>query len=339
MSNFVYQCCCEGGAQPCPTTCVCATSYSVDGATLSYLFQLADAQTNCNECGQGACFRREYSISVNAVQDGPLVVTRQSVGQTGAPCCWYGEGEMLVEYSVSVTETRQCSGALNKTWSSTFTGEIVVPCCLHVSCRTGVAEGCTRNFGNDRHYVHKLELCDFPIECFDVYTAGSIDAVSGLCDPTITCDDFGANCDHGPFSLWCIGGHVTYVSKYQCLDTLGAQDSNCRAWYQNGYRCQYPCTGGTESSLLDSAVAAIGPFACVLREECDPGGDPPCTGNPGGGTPWLITYDAAWGTAVTNDLTSYCGGVDTTIFPVSVACGGVDIIQSGCGGAIPWTYA
>lgn len=337
MSNFAYQCCCEGGPPACPTTCICATSYAVTGATLTYSFTYTDKRTNCAECGQGGCYRKEYTILIQAAQEGTLVVNRQTVGQTSAPCCWYGAGDMLVDYAVSVIETRQCSGALNRTKTSSWTGQETVPCCLHVTCNSGSAEGCQYNFGNDRHYVHKLELCDFPIACQDVVRIGSLE--SGVCDTTITCDDLGANCDSSPYSLWCVGGHVTYVSKYKCLNLLGTTDSDCRGFYQNGFRCNYPCTGGTEASLLDLAVSAYGPFACVLREECDAGGDPPCSGDPFAGTPWLPTFDLSWDITVRNDLKSYCGSVDTEIFPTSIACGGIDIIQVGCGGWIPWTYA
>jgi hypothetical protein len=335
MSHFQYQCCCGEASQPCPTTCVCATSYAVSGCVIDYNFQLADAQTNCTECGQGGCYRKEYSITVYAAQEGSMTVTRQTVGASGAPCCWFGEGVMDVTYTVTFQEFRQCSGALNKTYpAQSFTGGIEVPFCLHVTCRTGTAEGCSRNFGDDRHYVHKLELCDFPVACFDVLVAGSIDPISGLCDRTITCDDLGANCDAGPFSLWCGGGSVAYVSRYKCLDTLLTTDSACRGWYQSGFTCnECPAVG------VDTGTAANGPFACYLREECDGGGDPPCSGAAGGGDAFLPTLIPYAPDAVKADLRSYCGSVDTVIYPTSVGCGGVDIIQSGCGGHIPWTYS
>ena len=333
MSHFQYQCCCGETSQPCPTTCVCATSYAVSGCVIDYAFQLNDFQTNCSLCGQGACYRKEYSITVYAAQNGSMTVNRQTVGSSGANCCWFGEGVMDVTYTVTFQEHRQCSGALDKTYTTqSFTGGIEVPFCLHVTCRTGTAEGCSRNFGNDRHYVHKLQLCDFPIECFDVLVAGSIDPISGLCDRTITCDDLGANCDAGPFSLWCGGGGVAYVSRYKCLDTLLTTDSACRGWYQSGFTCN---TCPEEGLIVEGTD---GPFACYLREECDVGGDPPCSGAALSNAflPTFITYAPD---AVKADLMSYCGSVDAEFFPYSVGCGGVDVIQGGCSGHIPWTYS
>ena len=339
MSNFQYQCCCEdeggggGPAQPCPFDCVCATSYAVTGCSINYAFQLNDFQTNCGQCGQGGCYTKSYSITVSGAQEGYMTVNRQTVGSSEANCCWFGEGVMNVTYAVSFKETRQCSGLLNKSWDrQSFTGGAEVPFCLHVTCRTGTAAGCTRNFGVGRHYVHKLQLCDFPMKCSDVLAASEIDVLTGLCDSSITCDDFGANCDRGPFSIWCGGGGVAYVSRYKCLNTLLTTDSSCRGWYQPGNTCN-DCP---EEGLL--IEGSNGPFACHLRYECDAGGDPPCSGVGFSGNAFLPTLIEYAPDAVKADLRSYCGSVDAELFSNS-PCGSVDVIQSGCGGQIPWTYS
>jgi hypothetical protein len=332
MSHFQYQCCCGDPSDPCPTTCVCASSYSVTGAAINYSYSYIPQAVNCPGCGQGGCYSIDYSISIAATQIGSLVVTRQTVGASGANCCWVGDGEMEVSYTVTYQETRQCSGALNKVWPAvSYSGTIDVPCRLHVTCQTGAAEGCQFNLGNTRHYVHKLELCNFPIDCNDVIRAGSIDPISGDCDTAITCDDTGANCDAGPFSLWCGGGHVAFVSAYKCLDTLGVGDSKCRGFYQNGYRCGNPL-----DAYLDARVAASGPFAGFLREECDVGGADPCDESFTAIDAFLPTINSAGNAAVLADLRSYCAAVDIT---VSDPCQSVDIIQGSCLGRIPWTYA
>jgi hypothetical protein len=330
MSHFQYQCCCGEPSDPCPTTCVCASSYSVTGAAINYSYQFVPQAANCALCGQGACFRREYSITIAAVQDGPLVVTRQTVGASGANCCWVGDGDMEVSYTVTFQEARECSPPLNKIYAAqSYSGTIIVPCRLHVTCGVGAAEGCQFNLGNTRHYRHRLELCNFPIACQDVMTAGAILA-DGVSCGSVSCDN-GANCDRGPFSLWCSGGHVAYVSAYKCLNTLGVSDSKCRGYYQNGYQCGDPI-----DPYLDSRVAATGPFAGVLREECDAGGAEPCDQAFIVSAPaFLATNNSAGNAAVLADLKSYCAGVDINLYD---PCQSVDILQSTCSGRIPWTY-
>jgi hypothetical protein len=331
MSNFQYQCCCGSPSDSCPTTCVCASSYSVTGAAINYSYSYIPTPANCPLCGQGACYRLEYSISINAAQIGSLVVTRQTTTANGQNCCWVGDGEMEVSYTVSFQEARECSLSLNKVYpAQSFSGTIDVPCRLHVTCRTGAAEGCQFNLGNTRHYVHKLELCNFPIACKDVMVAGAIGADNVTCD-RVDCDP-GANCERGPFSLWCSGGHVAYVSAYKCLNTIGLSDSKCRGFYQNGYQC-----GNSIDPYLDFRVAATGPFAGVLREECDSVGAEPCDQAFLLSAPaFLATNNSGNNAAVLADLTSYCAGVDINLYD---PCSSVDILQSTCSGRIPWTYA
>jgi hypothetical protein len=334
MSHFQYQCCCGEPSDACPTTCVCASSYSVTGAAINYSYQFFPQAVNCPGCGQGGCYSISYAISIAAVQTGSLVVTRQTVGASGANCCWVGDGFMEVSYTVSWQESRQCSGSRNKVWpAESYSGTTEVPCRLHVTCHTGAAEGCQFNLGNTRHYVHKLELCNFPIACQDVPIAGAIDVVSGDCGRDFSCDNLGGNCDLGPFSLWCGGGMVTYVSKYLCLNTLGVNDSTCRGFYQTGFQCGNPI-----DPYLDSSVVANGPFAAHLREECDQGTADPCDQAwPRDAEPaWLQTINSAGSAAVLADLRSYCAAVDTTVLS---PCQSVDIIQGSCSGRIPWTYS
>lgn len=338
MSFAKHACCCGGdGPASCPTSgnCVCATSYSLSGVGVQYSFQRFPTARNCELCGQ-VCYRKEYSISIAAAQLGAIVVTRRNVGDDVQQnqCCWYGAGTVRVTYDVQFQEFRECSAALNKTYAKqTFTGTIDVPCCVHVTCRSGRAVGCTQDFGNARHYVHTLDICSFPIACSDVMVAGARNAIDE-CGP-VTCDS-GANCDAGPFSLWCIGGQVSFISKYKCLDTLVFGDAACLGYYRSA-RCMRSCAG-TDSNgeaYLPAAVNSWGPFACGLYEECDAqGGDAPCNVARMGGN-FLPTTFGSPGSQPYDDLHSFCGATDLKI---TDACGSVDFLQTGCGINL-WSYA
>jgi hypothetical protein len=332
--NTARLCCCEpGSVEECPvSSCPCASSYSVSNIAVNYGYQNNSSPPVCANCGQSGCYKRDWSITVSGVQLGPLVVTRGGGSGEQLPCCYYGEGEMRITYSVSFTESRHCSGARNISYpTQSFTGTIDVPMSLSVYCRnTATIAGCGRNLGVARSYQHKLQICNWPIECSDVLIAGTIDAITNECTAGVTCDD-GDNCEFGPFSLWCGGANITYISRYQCLDTLLPSDSACQGFYQGGPLCG----DGIDPFLLDR-VANNGPFACFLREECDQGVADPCDQAMGTVGAFLPTIAHGNTPSVLADLKSFCASVDQSI---STPCSTVDIIQSGCGPGIPWTYA
>jgi len=331
VSGLHRACCCGAPAEECPSTCVCASSYSVTGVAFTYAFQYSESFPNCAECGQGNCLVRAYSINLTFVQDGVFVVARQTVGTSGATCCWYGTAELAVSGTVTLQEFRRCSGALDCNGpAQSWDVDTSVPCCLHVTCRPGAGDGCSASF-SPRHYVHRLEVCDFGIAC-DGVLLGTIE--DGACVPGVTCDDLGVCCEVQDYQVRCAGGSLTYVSRYECLENLGAGDSSCRGWHYTGARCNSPsCTGPN----LDTNTATIGPFACYFAEACDQGLlAPPCE-DLAAVTAIMRTYDPAWDSTLRDELRSYCASVD---WSAGNACSVTDVIQAGCpSGTIPWTYA
>jgi len=306
----------------------------VSGVSLAYQFQRTASAAACAYCGQGSCYRREYRIQMTVTQDGTMTVTRRNVGTdpAGNQCCWYGTGFVSIAYTVEWQEYRECSNALNKTWPlTTYSGTTVVPCCVHVTCSTGGGLACVKDFGNVRTYIHTLDICSFPIACNDVTVAGAINA-DDECG-AVTCDS-GANCDRGPYSLWCIGGQVSHRTAYKCLDTLTSTDWACLGYYASA-RCMASCAGvdGSGNALLPQRISSTGPFSCGLYEECDAGGGTTCDTTRMDGS-WLPTTFGTVGSQPYDDLRSYCGGVD---WASADACREITVLQTACGAR--WTYS
>ena len=329
MSNFMYQCCCPEEVQTCPSSsCPCNSSYTATGIDFTYSFTHNIGTINCATCiSQGACRRFDYNMQAAVVQDDPIVVTRRVCPVSGT-CGWYGTGTVSVTITATFDEERVCSGALNRSCPQSFSAEVSVPCCIHVTCSTQ-REGCAGVLVDpgELTYIHKLEICDFTVECWDTYFCGSRSLVTDPC-AVIDCDNM-LNCDDGPYQVRCIGAHYTWISKYKCLSTISTGDWDRRGFYQNGFRCEPPCTGvvGEATSVLDSNVSQFGPFALHTRDvECNADETDKCQGN-------LVTGAIAGGHLVGSPtikdcLRSYCSGCDDTYSFGGVGCPSIDVLQA-----------
>lgn len=349
MSNFQYQCCCsEEACDECPSSsCPCNTSYAVNGIDFSYQFIYGSPDIPCTYCNTG-CYRKEYSITLQFQQTAAATVTRRTCPENGK-CGWYGTLDLECTYTVELLEQGKCfsTTGLNRTKSQTFTGTVTVDACIHVTCRgCATHEGCAGFLvSNERAYHHTLEICDFPIKCTDVELLGGYALPSGPCECGADCDWDAANyapCDCGPFSLRCIGGTLSFLSKYKCLSTLVAADYRCRGWY-NPLRCELPCTGTVSTnptvSTLDQNVASCGVFAVVVDSECseqDAGDDGYCDQKTRTSA-FLPTNGAPFDAGIQEALQSYCGSVDDVMLVTSCAPYEYTVFQIGCPN--PWTYA
>jgi hypothetical protein len=355
MSHFQYQCCCSDkpDCTSCPTSnCPCNSSYLVNGISFTYEFTLdTPVDPPCDFCNSG-CYSKSYSISLNFTQPTAGLVTRQSCPDEAASnrCGWYGGVELSCDYTVTVVEKGKCfgsspSGGLNRTVNKTYTGTVDVEGCLHVTCQECAPHpSCGGALGiYEKAWHHTLEICDFPIACANVTIMGGQPADLSLpCGAGADCD-WGATpyvpCDVGPASIRCIGGTISFRSKYVCLSTIG-NDYKCRGWY-NPLRCEAPCTGTLGNppfSVLDFNVLDCGAFACVLDDECaDPAQDPTDDGycdkkrRLEAFLPTLVG-DAA----LRAELQSFCGAVDTSVEIVPCAPYVYTIFQLGCPNL--WTY-
>lgn len=337
MSNFAYQCCCGEGGQPCPSSnCPCNSSYTVTGIDFTYSFTHNIGLVNCATC-LNVCKRADYNIQVAVVQTEPIVVTRKVCPVTGT-CGWYGAGFVQVTLNATYDVQRVCSGALNRTCPESYTAEVTVPCCIHVTCNTSAREGCegVLTQPGERSYVHKLEICDFTVKCWDAFFCGSRNLVTEPCGD-IDCDN-GLNCDDGPYQVRCIGAHYTWISRFECLQNIGIGDWMRRGFAQAGFRCDPPCTGAdiNGNSILDANVSQFGPFALHVRDiECDNEESDLCQGN-------TVTAAIAGGhivgsAAIRDCLRSYCASCDDTYMYGGPGCASVDVLQQH--DFTRWNYA
>lgn len=314
-------CCCEGGppGENCPLACTFDATYGVQGVAGSYSWSQQATQTS--GCGQ-ACLFVSHDIQVNWAQVGTWNVTRVNPGG-GLPCCYQGAGTVAVYGTLTVVTTYTggpppCDDPFTVT--TTYDFEADVPATITVSC-TGPVPSCSYALPGSRGWHHTLHICDFPITC-------SHDVYEGDCDTCPTAS---------PFALHCGGLTVSYLSDMVALDAIGIGQSGCLGWWnwrQCGGAPPYP------SMLVN--VAAFGPAAVFLREECGEQ-DPyePCSlGNQTScylshniecdllTTPWLCT--------LSDEIRNRCGSVDWSGGPAPGCV--VDIIQGGCAGGLPWTY-
>lgn len=312
MSTIHHACCCGEQSGPCADSCDFASSYAVNGIAGSYIFE---SEWDAFDCGQ-ACSFRSFRIEVNWIQVGPLVVTRQAAPGGGAPCCYRGQGMLLVTGSVTITDTYRDGICPDYEQTSTFDFERDVPCAITVGC--GGTAGCGFTVTNPPGWTHTLHICDFLVTC-------SHEAIEGDCDSCYW--------TVGPFALRCVGGTVSYVSNLVAPNNLNG--TGCLGYYAGSQ-----CSGYPFPDMIANRTTH-GPFAIVADEECSPQDEyDPCTlpvttlaflstriDSDPLVSPWLAAADAA--------SKSACGGVSTTVGP-SEGCR-YGLFQLGCT-TMPWNY-
>jgi hypothetical protein len=306
------RCCCT--ETPCSGTCAFASSYSVSDIEGSYSFS---RQQNPQGCGN-LCFTRSFSLNLTWSQVGALVVSKVFSPGGVAPCCYHGEGTLAVSGTLTITEIYEDGICADQTQTYTYTFERDVPCAVTVSC--GGQHACGFSTADPPGWTHTLHICDFLVTC-------SHEGFEGDCD---TCYE-----PYGPFALRCVGGTVSYLSAIVAPDAIAA--SGCLGWY-----APQQCGDAPFPEMLNN-TGIVGPFGIVADDECSPQDEyESCTlGNVTAGflytrvesdpltSPWLAEPASATKGA--------CGSTDWSGGP-SASCT-IDIIQGGCGGAMPWEYA
>lgn len=304
------RCCCN--ETPCSGTCAFASSYSVTGIAGSYAFS---RQQGPQGCGQ-VCFTRSFELDIDWVQLGPLVVTKQFSPGGVAPCCYHGEGTVVVTGTLTITEVYAGGICPDQTQTYTYTFARDVPCAVTVSC--GNQHACGFSVADPPGWTHTLHICDFLVTC-------SHEGIEGDCD---TCPQ-----STNPYALRCVGGTVSYLTDIVAPDAIAA--SGCLGWYTRG-QC-----GAAPFPDMILNVAQAGPFGIMLDGEC--GEQDPyesCTLGPSTNVLLSTRVDSGplvpWLADPADTTKSPCGSTDWSGGP-SETCS-IDIIQSGCGGAMPWDY-
>jgi hypothetical protein len=306
------RCCCT--ETPCSGTCAFASSYSVSGIEGSYSFSRQQGPQGCGN----VCFTRSFSLNLTWSQVGALVVSKVTSTGGVAPCCYHGEGTLVVSGTLTITEIYEDGICADQTETYTYTFERDVPCAVTVSC--GGQHACGFSTADPPGWTHTLHICDFLVTC-------SHEGFEGDCD---TCYE-----PYGPFALRCVGGTVSYLSAIVAPDAIAA--SGCLGWY-----ARQQCGDAPFPEMLNN-TGIVGPFGIVADGECSQQDEyESCTlGNVTAGflytrvdsdplaSPWLA--DPA------STTKSACGSTDWSGGP-SASCT-IDIIQGGCSGAMPWEYA
>jgi hypothetical protein len=300
-------CCCD--PSPCARTCDFGSSYLVSGIAGSYSFSRQQAPQGCGQ----VCFTRSFTITVNWQQLGPIVVTRQTSSGGFQPCSYGGQGTVVVTGTLTITEIYAggiCPDQVQE-YSYSFAND--VPCAVTLTC--GLGPACSfATAGNAPGWNHTLHICDFPITC-------SHEGIGGDCD---SCPE-----PFGPFSLWCVGGTVSYLSDIISPDAIVAR--GCLGFYKPG-------TTVFPTMAANSAIA--GPFGVMLSDECG-GQDLPLPCTLGVGTAAFLStrVDTAtftpWFDEPSETTKSPCASTDWSGGPSSSCT--ISIIQGGCG--IPWQYS
>jgi len=333
------QCCCLPGAQPCPQTdCPCASSYVVNGINFQYRYAISRPGKLACECGFYTCYDLQYEISLQFTQPFGQTITRR-ICNSGT-CGYYGDLVLQCNATVQIGETASCIGSpFDHTKGQIHQNVVDVVACLHVTCGQGGVngQGCSSPVGaNARVWRHTLEICEFPIACdgvdFMAFKIADGTIVPGAdCDYGSGGDPSGLSIDtYGTFSLRCIGGTLSWVSEFVCLDTLLQGQMRCLGWYKPGL-CMPSCRGpyGPANNINYGAFAV---FSSNMI--CDPDDD---SGQNDGICDWNLTGPSylalktiAGISSIDALLQSSCGDVNLTVS--STSCPGYDVVyeQTGC---------
>lgn len=342
-------CCCEQGEEECDTApCGCASSYIVNGINFTYNFSIDSNGTEptCESgCLGSVCYNRYWNISVTVAQAFFANVNRQNSCAPNLACGYYGDVVFNVTATVELFEEARCMGTgnpLNRTLTQTWTNNLTVSGCVHVTCRRiGKPEGCPPMSGSPRLvWHHTVEICDFPVACDNVFIMG-YQYPGDFVRCGMDCDDTGASpAACGPFALRCIGGTLSFITPYECLDQLDGQPYSCLGWYRPR-RCLAPCTGvefGTGASILSGNTAVLGAFGCFFTDECQElEEDEVCRALRVSSNTYPNLKTIGWTAPVDLTLTDYCGYTDEVINFTPCPEGDVRVFQSACPAAM-WTY-
>lgn len=305
------RCCCNEA--PCSGTCAYASSYSVTGIAGSYSFSRQQLPQGCGNL----CFTRSFQLDIDWVQVGSLVVSKVFSAGGVAPCCYHGEGTLAVSGTLTITEIYKDGICADQTETYTYAFERDVPCAVTVSC--GNQHACGFSTADPPGWTHTLHICDFLVTC-------SHEGIEGDCD---TCPEA-----QTPVALRCVGGTVSYLTDIVAPDAIAA--SGCLGWYT-----RQQCGDAPFPEMLANSTIT-GPFGIAADDECSAQDEyESCTlGNIAAGflytrvdsdpltSPWLA--DPAATTKAPCGSTDFSGGPSETCI--------IDIIQGGCGGAMPWDY-
>jgi hypothetical protein len=166
MSGLWRQCCPDCGEATCDDMCDESwnDSYALSNLSGSYTYSKVQAvSVQCLCKGQGVqSFVRNWSVTVNWVQELPIVITRQV--QVEGVCCYYGEGEVTVSASVVIEEFLVCCDTGNTVDNTTEISRslVSVPICVSLTCGDGVDE--CQPLTPGAKMTLNVCMCDFPLQ-------------------------------------------------------------------------------------------------------------------------------------------------------------------------------